>query len=56
MIFYISGDFQHIRPLVESDTAHSAENSRRGPTITFVFLMFPLPFQVSTPFSFSLHS
>ena len=26
MIFYISGDlFQHIKPLVESDTAHSAE-------------------------------
>ena len=26
MIFHISGDFQHIRPLVESDTAHSAEH------------------------------
>ena len=26
MIFYISGDFQHIRPLVESDTAHSTEH------------------------------
>ena len=49
MIFYISGDFQHIRPLVESDTAHSAENSRRGPTITFVFLMFPPPFPSLNP-------
>ena len=51
MIFYIFGDFQHIKPLVESDIAHSVRCCR-GPTIIFVFLMFPLSkFQVSTPFS-----
>ena len=52
MIYYISGDFfQHIKPLVESDTAHSTEHQPRA-NDHFRVSYVPPP-KSRTPFSFS---